>query len=324
MGSNGRRCRCSGNGRGGSSGNRSRMCRGVRSGGCARRRDQRLFRLDGDIDDVVLFLAEGMHIDVADQFGFHRRGGAVDFLVDRGDVRRRRHLGIGEIEGQRRIEQQRQLLIVQHRRNADAVGHFEHEADEGRLHRSADAYRRALLGFRIGPLQPQRALGGARPLGQFADHLLRQAGRLAAPAIGQEIDEYPLACRHGVDGNLARQRQTDRRAIGIDAGGGDVVGHRVAQSPDRNFHRPLEADHDDGARRHNLGIDVFGELDGEPGETAGDRKRRLALDRIALAERGRSGRGQHQAGRETRHPVRPAPGDPRAGAAQRPRSSGSP
>ena len=121
---------------------RRRSMRGVRGGPGLRRR---FFRLrEGDVDDVVLLLAEGVNINLADQRDFHRGGFAVDLLIDRDDVRWRGELGVGQIEGERGVEQQRELLLVQHRRGVDAVGHFKHKADEGRLHRGADANRRTL------------------------------------------------------------------------------------------------------------------------------------------------------------------------------------
>ena len=184
---------------------------------CRGRRQRRGFSrlLERDIDNVVLVLAEGMDIDIADQPDFDGGGFAVDLLIDRCDVRRRRDLGVGEIEIERGVELQREFLIVEYGRNVDAARHFKHEADEGRLHRRTDANRRTLLRRRRSALQTQRAFGGARAFGQFAYHLGGKARRRTAPAIRQQIDEHPLAGRHGVDGHPARQRQPDRRTIGI-------------------------------------------------------------------------------------------------------------
>ena len=83
-------------------------------------------------------------------------------LADRGDVRRRRHLGVRQIEAEHVVELQRQLLVVQDRRHVDAIGHLEHEADEGRLHRGADPDRRLLLGGGDRQLRAKRPLGGPR------------------------------------------------------------------------------------------------------------------------------------------------------------------
>src|SRR6478672_8882822 len=55
----------------------------------------------------------------------------------------------------------------------------------------------------------RKARSAARALGQFADHRGRKAWRLTAPRVRQEIDEHPLAGRHGVDGHPARQRKPD-------------------------------------------------------------------------------------------------------------------
>ena len=76
------------------------------------------------------------------------------------------------------VEQQRELLLVQHRGDADAVGHLEDETDEGRLHRSADADRRALFRCRDRALHAQlrvRRRAPARPVREP----LRPAGRAA-------------------------------------------------------------------------------------------------------------------------------------------------
>jgi len=60
--------------------------------------------LESHVDNVVFLLAEGVHIDLADQRDFHRGGFAVDLLIDRCDIRWRRQLGVGQIEGQRGVE----------------------------------------------------------------------------------------------------------------------------------------------------------------------------------------------------------------------------
>ena len=281
---------------------------------------RRLFRLlEGDVDDVVLLLAEGMDVDFADQRDIDRRGVGIGALGDRGDIRRRRHLGVRQIERQHAVELQRQLLFVEDRRNVDPVGHFEDEADEGRLHRGAHAHRRLLLCGRDRELGAKRALGGARARRQFANDFGRQRGRRAGPAIGQEIDEYPLAGGHGVDAHPALQRQPDRRAVGIAPRRADIIRHRVRQLVDGNIHRALEADDDDRARGGDLGFDVLGELQHQPRITAGRRERRLALDRDH-----RPGRDacKHQAARTSRQqaarPTKATPGRPRQCAALRP------
>ena len=131
------------------------------------------------------------------------------------------------------------------------------------------------------------------------------AGRPAAgrSSVGQQVDEHPLARRHGVDGHLARQRQPDRRAVGIAPRRPDIIGHRVGQFFDRNVHRALEPDHEDGAGGRHLGLDVLGELEHQPGVAAGSRKRRLAPHRLGLADRRRGQAEQDQPGREPRSPA---------------------
>ncbi len=240
-----------------------------------------LFRLlERDIDDVVLFLAERAYVDFADQHDIDRGGIHIAALGDRGDVRRSGHLGVGEVEAQHVVELQRQLLVVEHRGNVDAVGHLENETHEGRLHRGANPYRRFLLGGIDRKLCPKRALGEARALGQFANDLGRKRRRRPGPAVGQEVDENALACRHGVDGRASCERKPDRHAVGIATRRADIIRNRVRQLVDGNIHRPLEADHDDRACRADVGIDVLGELQHQPRIAAPRRKRRLALDRV--------------------------------------------
>ena len=242
---------------------RQRLGKGIRSGIRRRRglllRQCRLFRLlEGDVDHVVLFLAEGMHVDFADHHDVDGGRFNVGPLVDRGDVRRRRHLGVRQIETEHVVELQRQLLIVQHRRHVDAVGHLEHEADEGRLHRGADPDRWLFLCGGDRQLRAKRPLGRPRPRRQFADDFGGKLRRRTGPAIGQEIDEDPLARRHGVDGRPPHQRQPDRGAVGVAPCGTDIVGNRVRQFIDGNIHRALEVDDDDRTRGRHLGLDVLG------------------------------------------------------------------
>ena len=257
-------------------------------------RHRRLLRLESNVDDVVLLFAEGMHIDFADQYDIDRGRVAIGALGDRGDIRRRRHLGVGQIEREHVVELQRQLLVVEHRRNVDPVGHFKDEADKGRLYRGTDTHRRLLLGRSGCKLGAQRALGRPGPRGQFANDIGRQRRRRTGPAIGQEVDEDPLPGRHGADRRPPRQRQPDRRAIGIAPRRADIVRHRIAQFIDGNIHRPLEADHDDRSCGDDVGLDVLGELQHQPCITAGCLERRFALNEVL----GPAGRRHRQAGEQ--------------------------
>ncbi len=314
--------RSRGRGSGGRDGGRRHGC----SGGAQRCRGRRLRRgfarlLERDIDDVVLVLAEGMDIDIADQFDFDGGGFAVYLLIDRCDIRRRRHLGVGEIETEHGIELQREFLVVEHGRNVDPARHLEHEANEGRLDRCTNANGRTLLRGRCGALQTQCAFGGARAFSQFADHIGGKARRRTGPAIRQQINEYPFAGRHGVDRHPARQRKPDRRTIGIAPRRSDIVGHGVGQLVDRNIHGLLEADHDDRAGRGHLGLDIVGEFEHQPGVPAGRGERGLALDRIRPA--GSASPNQQQRRRKPARAKQPTPDRPRIRANSRPKSSGN-
>ncbi|MGY3193352.1 hypothetical protein ACVIWU_002718 [Bradyrhizobium sp. USDA 4509] len=232
-----------------------------------------------------------MHVDIAHQRHVDCRRVRVGARADRRDIRWGGDLGIGKVEGQDRVEGQCQLLLVQHRGDTDPVGHLEHETDEGGLHQRANPHRRLLLGGVGGTLHAQQALGGAGALGKLADHLLRQRRRRAGPAVGQEVDEDALAGGHGVDGDAARQRQTDRRAVGIAARGADIIGHRILQFLDGDIDRTFEADHDDRAGGRDLRFDILLQLQHQPGIAVRGRECRLTWHRVFGPRRSRIGKG---------------------------------
>jgi hypothetical protein len=76
----------------------------------------------------------------------------------------------------------------------------------------------------------------------------------------------------------------DRRAIGIAPRRGDIIGRRLEHPVDRNIDRALELDHEDGAGRGHLGLDIVGELENQPGIAACHRQRGSPLDRLRLAD----------------------------------------
>ena len=213
---------------------------------------------------VVLVLAEGMHIDIADQLDLDGGGFAVDLLIDRCDIRRRRHLGVGEIEIERGVELQRELLVVEHRRNVDAARHFEHEADEGRLHRCTDANRRLFFAAADRALQ-RNARSAARA--RSASSRITSAGRLGGGPV-QPSGKRSTKIRSPAVMVLTLTRRANDSRIAEPSGSrraeADIVGHRVGQFVDRNIHRALEADHDDRAGGDDLGLDVLGELEHQP------------------------------------------------------------
>ena len=299
---------------------RRRQLRATRGIGQGRGLSLLVRLLEGDVDDVVLVFAERVDVDIADQQDVDRGLVALDPLVDRGDVRRCGDFGVGEIEIERAGERQGQLAVVQDRGDADAIRHLEHEAHESRLHQSAHPDRRALLRQRFGALQAQRPLGGARPLGELADDFDRQARRRAAPGVGQEIDKDPLAGDHGVDGRPARQRQPDRRAVGVAPRRRNIVGRRFRQSVDRDIDRAGKPDHDDRTGGGHLRVHILGELEDEARVTAGRREGRLALDRVGTKGAGRKSDQEQDC--EENGFRQAMTGRPRAGAQLQPKSSG--
>ena len=152
------------------------------------------------------------------------------------------------------VEQQRQLLVVQHRRDVDAVGHLEHEADEGRLHRGADAHRRLLLrgvdraaarearARRRAPAPPVRE---RPPAGSAGGGPVQLSGRKSTKIRSPAVMVLTVA-RRASDSRIAD-------AVGVAPRRADIVGHGVRQFVDGNIHRALEVDDDDRARGRNLG-----------------------------------------------------------------------
>ncbi|MFK4506176.1 hypothetical protein ABIF81_001354 [Bradyrhizobium daqingense] len=172
-------------------------------------------RLEGDVDDVVLLVTERVHVGIADQRDLDAGLVDVGLLLDRGDVRRCCDDRVGQIEIEVGVEGERELLLVEHGGDADAIGHLEHEAHEGRLHRGADADLRTLLGLGRGALGAQGPFGHARALGELLDDVHRQGRRRPLPPLRQKVDEGALARIHGVDGDAPRQRQANGAAVGI-------------------------------------------------------------------------------------------------------------
>jgi hypothetical protein len=242
-----------------------------------------------------------MHVDFADDGKADQRSVRLQLLFDRRDRRRGGDFGVGEIEAERCIEHQRQLLVLERGGHADARRQVEYESNEGRLDRSPHPHRRALLHFGRGLLLPQQTLRFAGAFGEFPDDLLRQAWRRAAPPFRHQIDESALARIHGVDGDLARQREADRHAVRIAASRADIVRHRRRQLIDRNLHRLAEADDQHRSGDADVGIDVFRQLEHQPGIAASGRERRLAPDRLLSTRRpARNQRQQQAAGYQRR------------------------
>ena len=309
-------------GRGSSAGLLLRLRRlRVRGRGRHHRQHRLVALLEADIDDVILLFAERMHVDVADQLDVDPRTVAIDLLRDRGDVGRRHELGVGQIESESRLEQQRKFLLVQHGRHTGAVGQFENVAYEGRLHGRTHANRRTILRGFQSALLTQGAFRSAGALGEFPNHLLRQSRRRPLPAVRHQVDEDALARGHRVDSDLARQRQANGRAVGIAARRADVIRHGIGQLVDGNIDRPLEANHEDRAGNRDFGIDIVVEREHEAGKTVRRRKARLALDGLGVARARDDTCGQQE--NKTKHRIADAPKPSRAGTRLRPTSSGS-
>src|SRR5581483_8025052 len=177
-----------------------------------------------DVDDVTVVLAEGAHVDLAGEGEAHRNGIRVELGFQRIDGRRRRRQGVGEIEFQRRVEYQRELVRSAIGRDADLVGQIEDVAGESRLLAHAYAYRRLLALLRDLQLLLRLLLRIARAPREFLDDFLRQAGQYAGPGVGQQIDEQALARRHGIDLHLARERDADAHAVRVAPRRADVIG----------------------------------------------------------------------------------------------------
>ncbi|MGB3274365.1 MAG: hypothetical protein WBA66_15905 [Xanthobacteraceae bacterium] len=157
------------------------------------------------------------------------------------------------------------------------------------------------------------AASAARPLGQFAHHLLRQRRRRPGPAFGQQVDEDALAGGHGVDLDLACQRQADRHAVRVTPRRADIIGHRRAELVDGDVNGLFEADDQNGAGHHDIGADIVGERQHQPRVTVRGGKLRRALDRLGHR---RADEGKHRktadkktTGKAPRAPAQPRPAD---------------
>jgi hypothetical protein len=129
------------------------------------------------------------------------------------------------------------------------------------------------------------------------DHLLRQAGRHADPAIRQQVDEQAFAGRHGVDGDLALERQAYPGSIGIAPGDAHIGGSAGSDAINRKLGRLLEADDDDTVGEPDIGFIFFREGEDQAGVTPIGTHTDVALHHLGTGGAGKSGEN----GKEQRH-----------------------
>jgi hypothetical protein len=115
---------------------------------------------------------------------------------------------------------------------------------------------------------------------QRLDHVLRQAGRQPAPALGQQVDEIFFAGRHGVDLDRALEREPHRLAVGITPRAADVIGQLRGEPFHRHVDRRAETDDQHVAGLADMGLIVFGHAEDQARIAAGVADGQLALDRI--------------------------------------------
>ncbi len=249
---------------------------------------------DHDVDDVVVVLAETAHIDLADEEKRDRCVLRAGIRLDRLDHRRQRRFRGGEVEPQRRVEDELELLLVALRRNRDRLRKLEDVAGKGRLMSDPHAGEGDLALARDDPLLPFLLLRFASALCELFDHLLRQPRRRGGPRVRQQIDEQPLARHHRVERDLARQRKAHAHAVRVAARGADIARCVQREAIDRRAHRRLEADHQHVVGHAHVGIDLFAEAEDDAGIAAAHIDRDLRLHR--LRRRGRRAKEAEQQG----------------------------
>ena len=134
--------------------------------------------------------------------------------------------------------------------------------------RAADATR-VRRRARVRPVR-----GSPRREGSEADRVQLSGNR--STNTRSPADMVLTVTRRASDSRIAEPSGSRRAEV-------DIIGHGVGQLVDRNIHRLLEADHEDRAGRGDLGLDIVGEFEHQPGIAAGRGERGLALDRIRPA-----------------------------------------
>ena len=208
---------------------------------------------------------------------------AHDLLVDRGDVGGRGDLGVGEIEISTALKNNVSFCSFSTEETPTPSGISKTKRTKVGCTEARTRIGGRFLAAASVARWTQRALGRAGPIGQFPDHVRRQARRRTGPGIGQKVDEQPFAGGHGIDGDPARQRQADGHAVGIAPRRADIIGHGVRDRFDGTSTGCLKRMTRMEPAVVTSEFDIVGEFDHQPGIAAGRRKRRLALDRIALA-----------------------------------------
>ncbi len=88
-----------------------------------------------NVDDVTFFIAETAHIDLGAEDETHQRRVLVQFAGDLRNRARRRRMGVGQIEGDRRVKIQNKPVLAPIGGHRGLVGHVEDITREGRLGR---------------------------------------------------------------------------------------------------------------------------------------------------------------------------------------------
>jgi hypothetical protein len=155
--------------------------------------------------------------------------------------------------------------------------------------------------------------------GEPLDHLARQSGRRAVPALGQQVDVEPVAGGHRVHRHPGRERDANGPPVGVAPGGADIIAGALAHAVDIQVDRPVKADDHDVVGDANLGLDVVSERKDQPGKAVFDGRADRALDRLGCGRSREKQRGpdesleQEQSGDDARATRRgPQPRRPKA------------
>ena len=126
-------------------------------------------------------------------------------------------------------------------------------------------------------------------LGQFADNVVRQAGRQPLPIGGQNVDEELLTGLERVDLVLICQSEANCAAVRVAPRNRDVIAHVQRNVIDSHVDRFLEGNAQDTARHHRIIVGQQGSVGKRQHHTAIARGRDdLERDRFQLLGDGRA------------------------------------
>jgi hypothetical protein len=132
-----------------------------------------------------------------------------------------------------------------------------HVAHESGLVRDAHANRWQLLRLGREARKSFEAFGRRGAARELFDHLLRKRGWRAAPRVRQQIDEKLLGRGHGIEFDLAREREAYGLAVGIAPGGAEIARRLHGDALDGDSYRLGEVNDQHIAGDLRARLDLF-------------------------------------------------------------------